>query len=118
MYRLHKYIIAVLLFFHSTADSYSENSNIKADMEVKVKGLVCPSCAIGLKNIFKKHINVNGLFVDIHKELLLLDFRETRDGVIYYIRNDDIIKMVKKSGYEVHSIKRTRNSKPNRYNKP
>jgi hypothetical protein len=31
---------------------------IEPDAEVKVLGLVCPSCAIGLKNNFKRHRSV------------------------------------------------------------
>ena len=95
----------------------SPNKPIIADIEVTVKGLVCPSCAIGLKNIFKRHILVLNVAIDTKKGLLLLDNIETDDAV-RYIKNKDIIKMVEKSGYEVSSIKRLGNKKPNRYNKP
>jgi len=50
--------------------------------------------------------------------LMLLDFVETKDGKVAWISNPKIIKMVKKSGYNVASIKRFHNEKPNRYNKP
>ena len=93
------------------------NKPIIADVEVTVKGLVCPSCAIGLKNIFKRHILVLNVAIDTKKGLLLLDNIET-DNVVRYIKNKDIIKMVEKSGYNVSSIKRLDNKKPNRYNKP
>jgi len=81
------------------------NKPITADIEVTVKGLVCPSCAIGLKNIFKRHILVLNVAIDTKKGLLLLDTIE-KDNIVHYIKNKDIIKMVEKSGYEVSSIKR------------
>ena len=81
------------------------NKPIIADTEVTVKGLVCPSCAIGLKNIFKRHILVLNVAIDTKKGLLLLDNIE-KDNIVHYIKNKDIIKMVEKSGYEVSSIKR------------
>lgn len=90
----------------------------KPDMEVKVLGLVCPSCAIGLKNSFKRHHKVLGLKMDTKKQLLSLEFKEGREGSIYYIKNKEVIKMVKDSGYKVDSIKILANRKPNRYNKP
>ena len=90
---------------------------IKADMEINVPGLVCSSCAIGIKKFFKKEINVKYIAFDITKQLVLVDFVE-RNGKIFYLKNDKIIALVKKAGYEVKSIKRLDNKKPNRYNKP
>jgi len=94
------------------------NNFFKADMEVKVLGLVCPSCAVGLKNSFKRHSKVLGLKMDTKKQLLSLDFKEGKEGVVYYIKNQEVIKIVEKAGYEVNSIKILANRKPNRYNKP
>ena len=90
---------------------------IDADMEVKVPGLVCPSCAIGIKRNLKREVNVKYLAFDITKELVLIDFIEI-EGVIRYLKNDRVIKLVKDACYEVTSIKRLDNKKPNRYNKP
>ena len=99
--------------------AYSEpNKPIIADVEVKVKGLVCSICGYGLVKVFRKDIAVINATVDIQKNLLLLDFVESEDGVVHYIKNNRIIKMVKDSGYEVESIKRLDNKKPSRYNKP
>ena len=87
--------------------AYSEsNKPIIADVEVTVKGLVCSICGYGLVKLFRKDIAVINATVDIKKNLLLLDFFESKDGVVHYIKNDRIIKMVKDSGYEVESIKR------------
>ena len=94
------------------------NNFFKADMEVKVLGLVCPSCAVGLKNSFKRHSKVLGLKMDTKKQLLSLDFKEGKEGVVYYIKNQEVIKIVEKAGYEVNSIKILADRKPNRYNKP
>jgi hypothetical protein len=94
------------------------NKPIIADTEVKIKGLVCSICGYGLVKLFRKDIVVVDAGIDIQKNLLLLDFLESDDGVVHYIKNDRIIKMVKDSGYEVESIKRLHNKKPNRYNKP
>jgi len=90
----------------------------KPDMEVKVLGLVCPSCAVGLKNSFKRHHKVLGFKMDTKKQLLSLDFKESKEGAVYYIKNQEVIKIVEKAGYEVNSIKILANRKPNRYNKP
>ena len=93
------------------------NKPIKADMEIMVPGLVCSSCAIGVKKYLKKEINVKYVAFDIYKNLVLVDFVE-RDDRVLYLKNDKIIALVKKAGYEVQSIKRLDNKKPNRYNKP
>ena len=90
---------------------------IKADMEIKVPGLVCSSCAIGIKKYLKKEINVKYVAFDIYKNLVLVDFVE-RDDRVLYLKNDKIIKLVKDAGYEVTSIKRLDKLQPNRYNKP
>ena len=90
----------------------------KPDMEVKVLGLVCPSCAIGLKNSFKRHAKVLDLKMNTNIQLLSLDFKESREGTVLYIKNKEVIRMVEKAGYEVESIKILADRKPNRYNKP
>jgi len=90
---------------------------IDPDMEVKVNGLVCPSCAIGIKRKLKPEINVKHISFDTKKQLLLIDFIEIK-GRIQWLRNDRIILLVKNAGYEVTSIKRLDNIRPNRYNQP
>ena len=69
------------------------------DVEITINGLVCPSCAIGLKNSFKKHVNVKGLKIDTKKGILSLEYW----GVA--IPSPEIKEMVEASGYEVASIK-------------
>jgi|TARA_R100001244_G_C5126324_1_gene124694 copper chaperone CopZ len=109
-----RYIIALFL----SVATLNAASFIEPDAEVKVLGLVCPSCAIGLKKSFKRHRSVKEVKLDTKKGLMFLDFEETKDGKVAWITNPQIIKMVKKSGYDVSSIKRLHNEKPNRYNKP
>ena len=87
-------------------------------MEVKVLGLVCPSCAVGLKKAFKRHPKVLDLKINTKIQLLSLDFKEGKEGAVLYLKNKEVIQMVEKSGYEVESIKTLGNRKPNRYNKP
>ena len=86
--------------------------NIDPDVEIRVRGLVCPSCAIGLKNAFKKNSYVKGLKIDIHKGTLSLEYWGIE------IHPSKIKTMVKNSGYEVSSIKWLKKGKPQRYNAP
>ena len=109
-----KYLITLFL----SVVALHASTFIEPDAEVKVLGLVCPSCAVGLKNIFKRHRSVKEVAIDTKKGLMLLDFVETKDGKVAWIPNPKIIKMVKKSGYDVASIKLFHNQKPNRYNAP
>jgi len=104
--------IVIVLSAHGAPDK-----PIDPDMEVKVKGLVCPSCAIGIKKYLKREVNVKYISFDTVKEVVLIDFIEI-EGRIHYLKNDKIIKLVKDAGYEVTSIKRLDNKQPNRYNKP
>ena len=90
---------------------------IKADMEIKVPGLVCSICANGVKTYLKKEFNVKYVAFDVNKQLVFIDVIE-KDGKILYLKNENVIKLIKKAGYEVTYIKRLHNKKPNRYNKP
>ena len=100
------------------ADLKLLNKFWKADMEVRVNGLVCSICASGLKKSFEKHTSVEGVKIDIKKSVMFIDFSTGKGDRILYIKNKDVIKMVEKTGYEVESIKTLANRKPNRYNKP
>ena len=98
------------------ANSAPDNP-IKADMEIKVPGLVCSACAIGIKKNLKKEFNVKYVAFDINKQLVFVDFVE-RDGRVIYLTNKKLLELIKKSGYEVKYIKRLHTFSPNRYNKP
>jgi hypothetical protein len=70
-----------------------------SDVEITIKGLVCQLCAVGLKKSFSKHINVKGLKMNTERGILSLEYW----GIA--IPSSEIKEMVKKSGYEVASIK-------------
>ena len=88
------------------------------DLEIKINGLVCSSCGIGIKKGFKNEFNVNDIKFDVKKQLALVDLKESDSGRVYWISNKKILKIVKDAGYEVTSIKRISDAKPRRYNKP
>ena len=88
------------------------------DLEIKINGLVCSSCGIGIKRGFKREFNVNDVKFDVKKQLALVDLKESDSGRVYWISNQKILKIVKDAGYEVTSIKRISDAKPRRYNKP
>ena len=118
-HRLKVLIVAsILVGWLLVTKLFSADNFFKPDMEVKVLGLVCPSCAIGLKNSFKRHTKVLNLKMNTNIQLLSLDFKESREGAVLYIKNKEVIRMVEKAGYEVESIKILADRKPNRYNKP
>ena len=88
------------------------------DLEIKINGLVCSSCGIGIKRGFKRQFNVNDVKFDVKKQLALVDLKESDSGRVYWLSNQKILKIVKDAGYEVTSIKRISDAKPRRYNKP
>ena len=106
----NKILIGVILLFFSSVLLCARN--IDPDVEIKIKGLVCPSCAIGVKNVFKKNFYVKQLKMDTKKQVLLLEYHSIE------IHPSKIKSMVKNAGYEVSSIKWLKKKEPNRYNKP
>ena len=118
-HRLKVLIVAsILVGWLLVTNLFGADKFWKADMEVRVNGLVCSICAAGLKKSFEKHTSVEGVKIDIKKNIMSIDFSNGKDGRVLYIKNKDVIKMVNKTGYEVESIKILANRKPNRYNKP
>jgi hypothetical protein len=106
----NKILTAAILLFLSGALLCARN--IDPDVEIKINGLVCPLCATGLKNLFKRHFYVKDLKMDTQKGILFLEYWNIE------IHPSKIRKMVKDSGYEVSSIKWLKKKEPNRYNKP
>ena len=103
-----KYLLILIFSFSVILKADAFNS----DVEITINGLVCPSCAIGLKNAFKKDSYVKGLKIDINKGTLSLEYWGIE------IHPSKIKTMVKKSGYDVSSIKWLKKGKPQRYNAP
>ena len=91
-----KYLLILIFSFSVVlkADTFDP------DVKITIKGLVCQLCAVGLKKSFAKHINVKGLKMDTEKGILSLEYWGAA------IPSPEIKEMVKKSGYEVSSIKR------------
>ena len=89
----------ILIFLFSVSVAFAAET-FDADVEIKVNGLVCPSCAIGLKNSFKKHVKVKDLKMNTKKQTLLLQYWGEE------ILSSKIKEMVKNSGYEVSSIRK------------
>ena len=90
-----KYLLILIFCFSVILKADAFNS----DVEITINGLVCPSCAIGLKKSFTKHVNVKGLKIDTKKGILSLEYW----GIA--IPSSEIKEMVKDSGYEVAFIK-------------
>jgi cation transport ATPase len=101
-----------ILFFLTATLIHAKDRPPLFDVEISVRGLVCPSCAIGLKKIFSKNSKVKSLKMDYKQGNLFLDYWNVE------IHPSKIKKMVKDSGYEVSSIKWLKKKLPNRYNKP
>ena len=88
------------------------NGVFDPDIEIKVKGLVCPSCAIGIKNGLKKTKLVKVIKFDTKKQLALVEYFSIE------IHPSKIKQIIKNAVYEVNSIKWLKKKQPNRYNKP
>ena len=106
----NKIFLWVILLLFSTLTLHARN--IDPDVEIKILGMVCPSCALGVKKVFKKNFYVKQLKMDTKKQVLLLEYHSIE------IHPSKIKSMVKNAGYEVSSIKWLKKKKPNRYNKP
>ena len=57
------------------------------DLEIKINGLVCSSCGIGIKRGFKRDPNVVDIRFDVKKQLALVDLKESDAGRVYWISN-------------------------------
>ena len=82
------------------------------DVSVKINGLVCHTCGMGVKKIFQKHLYVKELKMNTKKQILLLEYYSIE------IHPSEIKSMVKNAGYKVASIKWLKKKEPNRYNRP
>ena len=82
------------------------------DVELRIPGLVCSSCAIGVKNGFSKTKLVKNIKFDTKKQICQIEF------ISVQIHPSNMTNIVKKAGYELKSIKWLKDRKPNRYNAP
>jgi hypothetical protein len=112
-------LVSFLLgFFATTWVAGAEKSLFVADLEVGIPGLVCPSCGIGIKINLRKNSDIVDVKFDVSKQIALIQCARGREDSVYYPKDKEVIKLVKKAGYEVKYIKRLWSKKPNRYNEP
>ena len=89
-----------------------QKSVFDPDVELKIKGLVCSSCAIGVKAGFKKTNLIKRIEFNTKKQMTLIEF------ISIQIHPSKMSEIVKNAGYELTSIKWLKEKKPKRYNKP
>ena len=78
-------LIILSVLFSSQAFSH--------DLEIKINGLVCSSCGIGIKRGFKRDPNVVDIRFDVKKQLALVDLKESDSGRVYWLPNKKILKI-------------------------
>ena len=105
----NKIILMVILLWSSLL---LHGKNFDPDVEIKINGLVCSSCAIGIKNNLKKTKQIKQIKLDTKKQICLIEY------ISIEIHPSEIKRLVKDAGYEVNSIRWLKKKKPNRYNKP
>jgi copper chaperone CopZ len=105
-------IVCLIFGWILTTTLQAKEENFSPDVELKIIGLVCPSCAIGIKNGFLKTKLIKKLKFDSKKQTCRIEF------IFAPIHPDKMKKIVKDAGYELTSVKYLKDKKPNRYNKP
>jgi copper chaperone CopZ len=103
-----KYLL--ILFFCLSASLKADIFD--PDIEIRVKGLVCSSCGVGVKKGLMKTRLVKLLKIDIKKQVVLVEYFGIE------IHPSEIKQIVKKGGYEVSSIRWLKEKEPQRYNRP
>lgn len=106
----NKILLAAILLLGSTILLHARD--IDPDVEIKINGLVCSSCAIGIKNNFKKTKLIRKIKFDTKKQICFIEY------ISVEIHPSEIRRLVKNAGYEVNSIRWLKKKEPNRYNKP
>jgi copper chaperone CopZ len=104
--------ILVTIMLYALSAFAASGSVSDPDIQIKVDGLVCSSCAIGIKKGLMRTKLIKGLKIDIHAQSVFVEYWKTE---IHPIK---IKQIIKKAGYEVRSIKWLKKKIPNRYNKP
>ena len=108
---INKILICLLLL--SSISLFAETKDtFNPDVELKIIGLVCPSCAIGIKNGFLKTKLIKQLKFDTKKQTCRIEF------IFVQIHPDKMKKIVENAGYELTSVKYLKDKNPKRYNSP
>ena len=105
-------ILICLLLFSSISLPAETKDTFNPDVELKIIGLVCPSCAIGIKNGFLKTKLIKQLKFDAKKKTCRIEF------IFVQIHQDKMKKIVENAGYELTSVKYLKDKNPKRYNSP
>ena len=105
-------ITTLLTLIFGISLSHAAQSVFDPDVEIKIKGLVCSSCAIGVKKGLQKTKLVKKIKFDTKKQLCLVEY------ISVEIHPTQIVKLVKDAGYKVTSIRWLKEKSPKRYNKP
>ena len=105
-------IIICLLLLSSINLFAKAKDTFNPDVELKIIGLVCPSCAIGIKNGFLKTKLIKQLKFDTKKQTCKIEF------IFVQIHPDKMKKIVENAGYELTSVKYLKDKNPKRYNSP
>ena len=105
-------IIICLLLLSSINLFAKAKDTFTPDVELKIIGLVCPSCAIGIKNGFLKTKFIIQLKFDTKKQTCRIEF------IFVQIHPDKMKKIVENAGYELTSVKYLKDKNPKRYNSP
>ena len=79
----------------------AETPHMSPTYKVYVKGLVCPSCAVGLKKGLMKLPFIKSIHVNYKTGLVLIYEKRQRDKGGEELDKSRITKAVKDSGYEV-----------------
>lgn len=74
------------------------------EVKVSVKGMVCAYCSTGVEKSFKKQKEIETVKVDLDKRLVELVFKDNLT-----MNDEEITKVVTKSGLNVESIQRVNN---------
>lgn len=90
-------IVFTSLFFASNA------SELKSEVHVKVKGMVCSFCSTGVEKVFKKQDAVEDIKVDMDKKIVSITFKKEKN-----MDDKTIIGLITDSGYNVDSITRSK----------
>ena len=97
-------IIAAILIlgFPIIGQSTNKDTPIKVPAyTVYVKGLVCPSCAIGLKKALLKVSFIESLKINYKTGITLIYAKEARDKGSKELDKARITKAIKDSGYDL-----------------
>ena len=108
---MNKILICLLLFSSINLPAETKDT-FNPDVELKIIGLVCPSCAIGIKNGFLKTKLIKQLKFDSKRQTCRIEF------IFVQIHPDKMKKIVENAGYELTSVKYLKDKNPKRYNSP